>query len=317
MYHYMRRVSIMVEKIQIHVIDRDGRFEANPKIPVNTTMREFIRSMGKKFNLPPEGPISSGKKLGNYRYYQPINKRTGQILRGSGDDPKSGLNQTFAELGIQDGDVIKITEMIVGGGDSGRLQVDFETLMEIERKARDFITLHPRGTPPDFYEVEVRGISGIECIENGIPKIRTAHKFTIDLRGTYPEDKPQIRFLTPIFHPYIYENQTVCVTDGWSSAFPLDELFVEIIDRIQCKSFVFPKNVATPANSKAFNWYTQNADVILKYVESIPFPPDNGSARTDSGIESTEEGSMEIDWGNAASPIQVHAKGMTEDGIQW
>ena len=87
---------------------------------------------------------------------------------------------------------------------------------------------------------------------------------------------------------------------------PLDELFVEIIDRIQCKSFVFPKNVATPANSKAFRWYTQNADVILKYVKSIPFPPDNGDTHADSSdIESTEEESVEIDWGNAASPVAV------------
>ena len=307
----------MVEKIQIHVIDRDGRFEANPKIPANTTMREFIQSMGKKFNLPPEGPISSGKKLGNYRYYQPINKRTGQILRGSGDDPKSGLNQTFAELGIQDGDVIKITEMIVGGGDPGRLQIDYENLIEIEKRARDFINLHPRGTPPDFYEVEVKGIPGIECIENGIPKIRTTHKFTIDLRGTYPEDKPQIRFSTPIFHPYIYENRNVCITDGWSSAFPLDELFVEIIDRIQCKSFVFPKNVATPANTSAFQWYTKNADTILKYVESIPFPPDDGIASTSEPMSTDEVEPIEIEWGNSTSPVQIHAEGRTEDGIQW
>lgn len=305
----------MVEKIRVHVIDRDGRFEADPSVPVDTTMREFIRSMGKKFNLPPEGPITSGKKQGNYRYYQPINKRTGQILRGTGNDPKTGLEKTFAELGIQDGDTIKITEMIVGGAFGERLEADFQNLKEIERRASQYISLRPGGSPPDFYVVEIEGIPGITGIENGRAIIRTRHTLTINLKGSYPEDKPEIRFLTPIFHPYVYPNNKVCITDGWSSAFPLDELFVELIDRIQCKSPIFEKHIATPANNDAFNWYTANQETICQLIHPVPFPPDD--TRDYHPVHARSLGKAPaIEWepsGEEYSVVQVEGG----NGVQW
>lgn len=309
----------MEEKIRVHVIDRDGRFEADPLIPTTTTMRDFIQSMGKKFNLPPEGPISSGRKSGNYRYYQPINKRTGQILRGFDNDPKKGLDKTFAELGIADGDTIKITEMIVGGADRERLETDYKNLKEIQRQAKKYVTLQPQGNPPDFYIVKIEGIPGITGIENGNPVINTAHEFTVNLKGSYPEDKPEILFLTPIFHPYVFPNKKVCITDGWSSAFPLDELFVEIIDRIQCNSPIFPKSVANPANTDAFNWYMSNRDKIVKSIKPVPFPPDNNeeSAPPRSKIPKHSK-TPAIDWGEPlgkSTHTVLHAE--NEGGIQW
>jgi ubiquitin-protein ligase len=301
----------MVEKIRIHVIDRDGRFEADPIVPVNTTMREFIRSMGKKFQLPPEGPITSGKKQGNFRYYQPINKRTGQILRGAGTDPKVGLEKSFAELGVRDGDVIKITEVIVGGADRMRLLEDYKGLREIERKAVKYLTLNPMGDPPYYYEVKIEGIPGISHIVDGMPMITTGHTMIIDLRGNYPEDKPDIRFTTPIFHPYVYQNNKVCVTDGWSSAFPLAELVIEIIDRIQCKSPVFPKTVAIPANESAFRWYTLNQDLITQLIQPVPFPPDNGEGSPSYTLRHSEI----IDWA-VPSPTATQ-RYERRDEVQW
>jgi ubiquitin-protein ligase len=303
----------MVKKIKVHVIDRDGRFEASPSVPENTTMRDFIQSMGKKFNLPLEGPISSGKKRGNYRYYQPINKRTGQILRGSGNDPKAGLNKTFAELGIKDGDTIKITEMIVGGADRERLKNDYKNLRSITKKAKKYITLEPQGNPPDFYVVKVRDIPGIMDIKRGKPVISKSHKLVINLKGNYPAEKPEIRFLTPIFHPYVFKNMKVCVTDGWSPAFSLDELFVEIINRIQCESPVFPSTVATPANSDALKWYRNNEEIIRNSIKPIPFPPDNGGSSPMPGDTSTDSGKTKIDWGDGKSESIDHNR----DGIRW
>lgn len=306
----------MVKKIRVHVIDRDGRFEADPLVPVNTTMREFIRSIGKRFHLPPEGPITSGKKQGNYRYYQPINKRTGQILRGAGSDPKTGLKKTFAELAVRDGDTIKITEVIVGGAFRERLEQDYKGLKEIERRATRYITLRQQGSPPDFYVVEVEGIPGIEGAENSKPIIRTHHTLTINLKGSYPEDKPEIRFLTPIFHPYVYKNGKVCITDGWSSAFPLDELFVEIIDRIQCKSPVFPKRVATPANNEAFHWYMAHQGVIQRMIIPVPFPPEDTEEYRASYRRRYSEAPT-IEWGSSSGEEYSVVGHERSDGIQW
>lgn len=305
----------MVDRIKVHVIDRDGRFEADPTVPVDTTMRDFIRSMGKRFNLPPEGPIMNGKKQGNYRYYQPINKRTGRILRGEGNDPKTGLNKTFKELGVQDGDIIKITEMIVGGAERERLEQDYKNLKEIERRARQYVTIRSKGNPPDFHEVEIKGIPGITGVEKNEPVISTTHTFTIDLRGSYPRDKPVILFLTPIFHPYVYPNRKVCVTDGWSSAFPLDELFVELIDRIQCKSPIFPKNVATPANCDAFNWYTANQQKIRKLVKPIPFPPDDTGYHVPQDRKYPREHTIE--WGSSEKSGYSVTDVRRGETIQW
>lgn len=100
----------MVEKIKIRVIDTDGRFEADPTIPVNMTIRGFIKSMGKKFNLLPEGPIKIGKLKGQFRYYQAINKRTGEVLYRS-EQRREDQEKTFADYDIKDGDTIKIYEL--------------------------------------------------------------------------------------------------------------------------------------------------------------------------------------------------------------
>jgi ubiquitin-protein ligase len=271
--------------------------------------------MGKRFHLPPEGPIASGKKRGNYRYYQPINKRTGQILRGAGSNPKTGLDKTFGEFDIQDGDIIKITEMIVGGADRERLVEDYKSLRKIEGRAQQYVTLQPEGSPPDFYVVRVEGIPGIMKIDKGEPVVGFIHTLTIDLKGSYPENKPEIRFLTPIFHPYVYPNRKVCVTDGWSSTFPLEELFVEIIDRIQCKSPVFPKSVATPANSDAFNWYMANQEKIQEVIVPIPFPPDGTGYHPP--LQRKRSGQPDIEWSISKDSEYSVISVKGGDGIQW
>ena len=114
----------MPKKIRFRLVDYDGRFEANPVVSLDITMREFIGSMGKKFNLPSEGRIEN--KQYAFRYYQPKNMRTKQILRGSDNDPKKGLDKTFAQLDVKDGDVIVVSEVIIDFSDEKEQEIDHE-----------------------------------------------------------------------------------------------------------------------------------------------------------------------------------------------
>src|SRR5260370_41016807 len=144
-----------------------------------------------------------------------------------------------------------------------RLKAEFER-MELLRARSEFIDFIAAGTPPDRYTVTFT-CSGWIAGPDGKLDICSNHRVLIYLHSGYPRDKPQITWITPIFHPNVSGRQ-VCLGRGWTPAMMLDDLCLELGAIIQYKTF----NIDDPLNSKA-------ASVISRLLEESPekFPVDH------------------------------------------
>ena len=72
---------------------------------------------------------------------------------------------------------------------------------------------------------------------------------TIYLHAEYPLKQPQLKWITPIFHPNIHITGAVCI-GAWWPAKTLDELLLTLGEMVQYKNYE-PRD---PMNSKAAAW---------------------------------------------------------------
>lgn len=113
---------------------------------------------------------------------------------------------------------------------TARLERDFEDMQALAG-ASTILSFQAAGHPPDHYKVTFRGRSLIpgpgraQSIDLG-DRQDVEIKMGID----YPRAAPQLRWLTPIVHPNIF-NGTVCLGTFWNSWTPYFKLtdLVEIL----------------------------------------------------------------------------------------
>ncbi len=108
-----------------------------------------------------------------------------------------------------------------------RLQKELEGLRELKRQSSLFSFEH-EGDPPEKYVVtfEGRGISGIDS-GSGEAEYLESHQIQIQMAYLYPEREPDLKWLTPIYHPNVSNSGFVDLEDvglTWTQ-----ELTVEII----------------------------------------------------------------------------------------
>lgn len=92
--------------------------------------------------------------------------------------------------------------------------------------------------------------------DDRFPKERTAYiAFTINFPARYPFEPPTAKLDTPIYHPNVFANMTICLGAQWSISEGLD-LFVARILRLLTYD---PQlvNIHSAANGAAARWYTQ------------------------------------------------------------
>ena len=97
---------------------------------------------------------------------------------------------------------------------------------------------------------------GIERLQGNDPVFRTNHRVQIVLSNNYPNEKPTAKFLTPIFHPNVYENLNICLGNYWTNAETVPELVLRIGKIIQYSKDIL--NLGSPANSSAKSWAQRN-----------------------------------------------------------
>jgi len=83
------------------------------------------------------------------------------------------------------------------------------------------------GNPPYEYVIEYR-CKGIETVNGNNPVYRNTHQVKIILGTNYPREKPDAKFLTPIFHPNVFSNQNVCLGNYWTPGETVTELILRI-----------------------------------------------------------------------------------------
>jgi ubiquitin-protein ligase len=137
-----------------------------------------------------------------------------------------------------------------------RLENDFKELSQLVSDSGNTLAIiSTQGKPPHQYVIEYR-CRGIERLQGTEPIFRTNHQVEINLGSNYPKDKPAAKFLTPIFHPNVFENQDVCLSTYWTMAETLSELVIRIGKIIQYSQDVL--NLKSPANRDAKDWAEKN-----------------------------------------------------------
>src|SRR5947209_2249949 len=120
--------------------------------------------------------------------------------------------------------------------------------------------------PPQHYIVEFRGKSLAR--ERGKIAVQDRHEVEIKLGASYPRTMPELRWLTPIYHPNISEIGMVCLGGygtHWVPSLNLDELCGMLWDMARYHNY----DVRSPYNREAALWVANQSSFIFP-VDSRP-----------------------------------------------
>ncbi len=136
-----------------------------------------------------------------------------------------------------------------------RLQSDYEQVKRLVAQSSILKVQAARPyqhAPPDRYRLQFLG-AGIESIVDDRWVVRTEHVVLVFLGPDYPRLQPDILWQTPIFHPNISTNGTVCLGPlrwHWTPSLALADLCRMLWDMIRYANF----DVKSPLNPQAAAW---------------------------------------------------------------
>jgi ubiquitin-protein ligase len=138
-------------------------------------------------------------------------------------------------------------------------------LVALERLRSDssIFRFTTQGDPPQNYRIHFQG-RGL-WRDHGKVKPLEKHHVEIKLGSSYPRTIPEIRWLTPIYHPNISEIGMVCLGGygtHWVPSVQLDELCTMLWDMVRYHNY----DIRSPYNRDAALWVAQQ--------QLIRFPTD-------------------------------------------
>jgi ubiquitin-protein ligase len=148
-----------------------------------------------------------------------------------------------------------------------RLRNDFAALERLQSESSVF-RFTSQGDPPVHYRINFQG-RGL-WRDHGKVKTIEKHHVEIKLGSSYPRTIPEIRWLTPIYHPNISEIGMVCLGGygtHWVPSVQLDELCTMLWDMLRYHNY----DIRSPYNRDAALWVAQQ--------QSIRFPTDGRPLR--------------------------------------
>ncbi len=131
-----------------------------------------------------------------------------------------------------------------------RLRSDLAALERLKAESSIF-DFHATGRPPQQFQVAFAGRS--LCRERGKVTTRDHHEVEIKLGASYPRTMPEIRWLSPIYHPNISEIGVVCLGaygTHWVPSLALDELCAMLWDMARFQNY----DIRSPYNREAAQW---------------------------------------------------------------
>lgn len=140
-----------------------------------------------------------------------------------------------------------------------RLANDLETLRALKKRSELF-DFECNGELPDRYTLVFHG-KGVSRTLNPYAKIETVdlHRCNLRLPYSYPERPPDIRWLTPIFHPNVAFSGFIHLRDigiEWQSHVTLDDICEQLWDVARLEYF----ELSTATNYAAKDWFEEHAD---------------------------------------------------------
>jgi ubiquitin-protein ligase len=131
-----------------------------------------------------------------------------------------------------------------------RLRSDLAALDRLKAESSVF-SYKAVGRPPQQYTIVFHGKSLAR--DRGKVSLRDHHEVEIKLGSSYPRTMPEIRWLTPIYHPNISEIGMVCLGaygTHWVPSLALDELCVMLWDMARYQNY----DIRSPYNREAAQW---------------------------------------------------------------
>jgi len=131
-----------------------------------------------------------------------------------------------------------------------RLKHDFAA-MEALRDESNILRFRTTGLPAQRYLVEFHGRSLTRERGKVVPLDR--HEVEIKLGVSYPRTMPELRWITPIYHPNISEIGLVCLGGygtHWVPSLHLDDLCVMLWDMARYHNY----DIRSPYNREAALW---------------------------------------------------------------
>jgi ubiquitin-protein ligase len=131
-----------------------------------------------------------------------------------------------------------------------RLRSDLASLERLREESSVF-AFRGNGKPPQQYYITFLGKSLAR--DKGKVVVRERHDIEIKLGAAYPRTMPEIRWLTPIYHPNISEIGMVCLGaygTHWVPSLALDELCVMLWDMARFQNY----DIRSPYNREAAQW---------------------------------------------------------------
>ncbi len=134
-----------------------------------------------------------------------------------------------------------------------RLRNDHDRIRDLVNRSEFIHIVATEGEPVEKYLIRF-SCRGVEKVTpSGKPIYRDAHDVSVYLHSEYPLKQPQLKWLTPIFHPNIHVTGAVCI-GAWWPAKTLDELLLTLGEMVQYKNF----DPRDPMNSRAATWALRN-----------------------------------------------------------
>lgn len=149
-----------------------------------------------------------------------------------------------------------------------RRQADVERLhgLAAGSSARlKIVDARPAPGTPIRLELQLRTV--IDANHRGAGEPAGPIRLRIDLPSRYPFERPVVVIESPVFHPNVFPNGTVCQGEKWIQTEGLDLLVMRIARLLSWDAAHV--NPASPANRNAAIWYQQK-----RAAEPSLFPTD-------------------------------------------
>jgi ubiquitin-protein ligase len=140
-----------------------------------------------------------------------------------------------------------------------RLRNDLAALERLRSESSVF-RFTTQGDPPNHYRILFQG-RGL-WRDHGKVKALEKHHIEIKLGSSYPRTMPELRWLTPIYHPNISEIGMVCLGGygtHWVPSVQLDELCVMLWDMLRYHNY----DIRSPYNRDSALWVASQTSILF------------------------------------------------------
>ena len=140
-----------------------------------------------------------------------------------------------------------------------RLRSDLLAMERLQSES-SVLRFRVQGKPPQHYFITFQGNSLAR--DRGPVVTRKQHEVEIKLGASYPRTMPEIRWLTPIYHPNISEIGMVCLGGygtHWVPSLNLDELCGMLWDMARYHNY----DIRSPYNREAALWVANQSSYVF------------------------------------------------------